>query len=259
MPARIVVEEGPDKGRTFVISDRATEVRLGRGPGVTISFSDPSWQGTIRITPRKAGYVVTNDMAGTIYLGDGELARGGERTWYHGETLQPTADTVLVLQIHRAESAAGPAAKSVQETSAPADTQKARRLTYIAILIILAPIAVVAVLSPAEESDDPLSPVEVRRQLFGVEKRLVEARNNPEVEALVRRILVDLREARFLEAWNRQGEAFVHYEKVRDELEAFLGQARATPLPPETEAALLQARSFVSRRLLDLAGRRSSR
>ena len=132
MPARIVVEEGPDKGRTFVISDRATEVRLGRGPGMTISFTDPSWQGTIRITPRKAGYVVTNDMTGAIYLGDGELPRGQERTWYHGEQLQPTPETVLILLNETVEKP-GPATKNVEETSVGGNPQKSRQLAYIAI------------------------------------------------------------------------------------------------------------------------------
>ena len=52
MGARILIEHGPDRGGSFVVPARATEVRIGRGPGMNIPVSDPSWQGTVRVMPR---------------------------------------------------------------------------------------------------------------------------------------------------------------------------------------------------------------
>src|SRR5262245_882346 len=92
MGARILIAHGPDRGGSFVVPTRAAEVRIGRGPGMNIPVSDPSWQGVVRVMPRKAGYVVVNETPHTIYLGEEEFPRGQERTWYHGVALQPTAE-----------------------------------------------------------------------------------------------------------------------------------------------------------------------
>ena len=96
MASRIEALSGPNKGWAYRF--RATEVHIGRAAGCHIRLDDPAWQqGHLRLQHVQAGWLVTNNLPHPIYL-DGEvLPERGQRTWYHGTKLQPTASTVLIL------------------------------------------------------------------------------------------------------------------------------------------------------------------
>src|SRR5262249_4895845 len=57
---------------------------------------DPGWQGGLRITCSRGVYRIVNEMAHDI-LRDGTTAfpQGAQEIWYHGATVQPTADTIV--------------------------------------------------------------------------------------------------------------------------------------------------------------------
>src|SRR5262249_18342623 len=150
-----------DRGGSFVVPARLTEVRIGRGPGMNIPVSDPSWQGMVRVLPRKAGYVVINETPHTIYLGEEEFPRGQERTWYHGIPLQPTADTVLVLQVD--STAVGDRGGKVIQEAAPGQKVSVKRVRDLTLLLVLVPLALVLWVLPDTNSGE-VSPAEVRKR-----------------------------------------------------------------------------------------------
>jgi hypothetical protein len=251
MPATIVVEHGPDKGRRFELSDRAAEVRIGRGPGMTISMNDPAWQGAVRVSQRRAAYVVVNDTPGPIYLNGNPFPRGEERTWYHNERLQPTADTVLLLLIEAgSDSASGGGA--VKETSSGTEATARRRRQQL-LAAVLVPLAAGLWLIP---SGPPGAPVRttagVRAEFYRVQGDLDQASRHPGHGAVPSRVLAELRQARLHEVAHRPGQAFASYARARDELEVALAPAAARELPEEVARPLRQARAFVSHRLLEL-------
>lgn len=69
---------------------------LGRGTGHHIPIADPSWQdGALRLKHRQGGWLVTNGMPHGVFLDGSPLG-----PWYEGANLQPTAATLLRLNLH---------------------------------------------------------------------------------------------------------------------------------------------------------------
>jgi hypothetical protein len=106
MAVRIIIEKGPDQGKALQLDARA-EMRIGRGPGNHLMVQDPTWQGALRVSFSQGVCKVTNQTPTTIYLGGKVFPPGEQRTWFHGESLQPTAQSLLVLYVEDAARAAG--------------------------------------------------------------------------------------------------------------------------------------------------------
>jgi hypothetical protein len=103
MAVRIEGLEGPVAGWRFIV--KTEDVSLGRGTGHHISIADPSWQdGALRLQHRQGGWLVTNSMPHGVFLDGRPLAPGKEGTWYEGAVLQPTAATLLRLNLHGDET-----------------------------------------------------------------------------------------------------------------------------------------------------------
>lgn len=242
MAVRIVVEKGPDKGQSILL-DARTEVRIGRGPGNHLMVQDPAWQGTLRVSFSQGVCKVTNQTPTTIYLGEKTFAPGEKRAWFHGESLQPTAQTLLILYIDdpsKAAAAAGPS--------------RSRKMIQLAVILLCLPVAVILLLLPSTpDADQARTPEAMQKEYRRLEGRLQELQEEANGGEAAGRVLTLLKEARFEQLRKHPTRAFVLYHRVREEVEADLGGPNdPRPLPDEVAKTLREVRDFVNRELIQL-------
>jgi hypothetical protein len=244
MGLRIVFETGPDQGRSFIIiGDR--EVRIGRGPGFHIVPRDPGWQGGLRITCSRGVYRITNEMAHDI-LRDGTTAfpQGAQEIWYHGATVQPTADTIVRAFV--VEDPPDQEEPVVETTPQRVGISGAILFQWFVILSCL-PAAIVLFAMPTGKVEK--SPSEVRRDFDRVLASLGDVPNAGDYPRTAKRLRSRVQEARYLELWSRPEQAFQAYLTVREELDPL----RADPEKlGKFKEAVDQTHAFVSERILDL-------
>jgi len=98
MGIRIDVLKGPDAGWAFVV--HAREARIGRGGGNHIRLNDQAWQeGYLELIGKDGGWLLVNRMPHGIFHRNEVLEPGKSRTWYEGEIVQPTGETLLSLKV----------------------------------------------------------------------------------------------------------------------------------------------------------------
>jgi hypothetical protein len=242
MAVRIVVERGPDKGKSVVV-DARSETRIGPGPGSHLMIQDPSWQGTLRVSFRQGVCKVTNQTPTTIYLGGKTFAPGEQRTWFHGEMLQPTAQTLLVLAVGDTDEAAGTPGRSA-----------ARKKVQLLIILVCLPLAAALFFLPsASDPGEQRSPAEVQKEYEQLTRQLQQMQERNDVGGMARRALRLLRQARFEQMRAHPKQADQLYRQLREEVEADLG----TPLHPRSLPAdfadiLQRVRAFLNQELLTL-------
>ncbi len=244
MAVRIVIEKGPDQGKALVLDTRA-EMRIGRGPGNHLMVQDPNWQGSLRVSFKQGVCKVTNQTPTTIYLGGKTFPPGEQRAWFHGESLQPSAQSLLVLYVEDAN-------KATSETKAASGSRKTMQL---AIILLCLPVAGLLFFAPSPQSaDEPLTADQQNQEYQRLEARLQELRGHPVGGEAIGRILTLLKEARFEQQRGHPAQAYKLYLRVRGEVETDLG----TPInprvvPEEIAEALRRVRVFVNQQLLELA------
>jgi hypothetical protein len=241
MSVRVVVDAGPDKGKALAL-DARVEARIGRGPGNHLMVQDPTWQGTLRVSFGQGVCKVGNHTPNTIYLGGKTFAPGEQRAWFHGESLQPTPQTLLILYID----------DGVRTDAAPSSSKSSKTIQLVIVLLCL-PVAGLLFLMPSNPgADQTQSPEERQKQYRRLEARLNELRDGEGGEAAAR-VLTLLKEARFQQLRKHPKQAFAFYQRVRAEIEADLGgPLDARPLPQEVAKTLREARDFVNQELIDL-------
>ena len=141
MAVQIIVEKGPDQGKALELDARA-EMRIGRGPGNHLMIQDPTWQGALRVSFSQGVCKVTNQTPTTIYLGGKIFPPGERRAWFHGESLQPTAQSLLVLYVEDAAKVAGDAKKG-------SGSKKSVQLTVIFLCVLVAGLLSITPSSPS--------------------------------------------------------------------------------------------------------------
>ena len=241
MAAAINVVQGPDAGWRYVMV--AGEVRLGRGAGHQVKLSDPAWgDGHLRVQFRQGGYLVTNLMPYPVFLDGQLLGEGQQATWYAGGSLQPTAATLLRLEM--AEAPSGPAPEGGVHVVPPGQAKAAgkKNLQWAALAIL----ALVALglggsqlrkgpkAGPATDShaalDTKLAAVE------SADKRVGPVRETLGVAA-------------FRESGNDFPGAYRKYQEARQ----LLGEVRNLDPNTPTAGAMSAAKDFVEARLAALA------
>jgi hypothetical protein len=244
MAVRIVVEKGPDQGKALVLDTRA-EMRIGRGPGNHLMVQDPNWQGSLRVSFKQGVCKVTNQTPTTIYLGGKTFPPGEQRAWFHGESLQPTAQTLLVLYVEDAN-------KATAEKKTPSGSRKAMQL---AIILLCLPVAALLFFAPSPQStDEPLTADQRGTQYQRLERELQELRGNAAAGGAAGRILTLLKEARFEQQRGHVAQAYTLYLRVREEVETDLGTPiNPRAVPEEIADVLRRVRVFVNQQLLELA------
>ena len=249
MAVRIVIEKGPDKGKSLVLDARA-EMRIGRGPGNHLMVQDPAWQGALRVSFRQGVCKVANQTPTTIYLGGKALGPSEQRAWFHGESVQPTAQTLLVLYVE------DPSQAGVKTKAASA----ASKTMQLVIILVCLPAAGLLFFAPGPPGDEgPQTPEQRQREYQRLETQLQERADSAEA---AKRVLTLLREARFEQVRAHPAQAFKLYHRVREEMEMDLGtpeQPRA--LPDDVAELLRRVRNYVNQQLIELgpeAKKRSS-
>jgi hypothetical protein len=244
MGLRIVFETGPDQGRAFVVVGER-EVRIGRGPGFHIVPRDPGWQGGLRISCSRGVYRVTNEMAHDI-LRDGTVAfpQGAQEIWYHGATVQPTADTIIRAFI--VEDPPDQAEPVVETTPQRAGISGAVLFQWFVVLSCL-PAAIVLFAMPTGKTEKSVT--EVRRDFGLVLSSLSDETRRTDFPRTAQRLKARVQEARFHELWRHPEPAFQGYLAVREELDQLL--AMPDRLGQFDQAARL-THKFVSERILEL-------
>lgn len=245
MGLRIVFETGPDAGRSFVLIGER-EVRIGRGPGFHIVPRDPGWQGGLRISCSRGVYRVTNEMAHDIFR-DGTTAfpQGAQEIWYHGATVQPTADTVVRAFV--VEDPPDQEEPVVETTPQRVGISGAVLFQWFVILSCL-PAALVLFAMPSGGRTEK-SAHEVRREFDGVVAALADGPATQEYQRTARRLRSRVQEARFQELWSRPEQAYQNYLAVREELEPLRA---AREKLGAFENAADRTHAFVSDRILEL-------
>jgi hypothetical protein len=243
MAVRIVVEKGPDRGKALVLDARA-EMRIGRGPGNHLMVQDPAWQGALRVSFSQGVCKVTNQTPSTIYLGGKTFPPGEQRAWFHGEALQPTAQTLLVLYVEDA-------AKADAGAKAPS---AARKTIQLVMILLCLPVAALLFFMPTPtDSQGPRTPEEVQQEYRRLEARLQVLQDRADGGEAAGRVLVRLKEARFEQQRGHPAQAFQLYHRVRAEVEADLGTPPdLRPLPDDVAGTLREVRDFVNQRLIEL-------
>lgn len=276
MPARIRILSGPDEGSETVL--HTGEVRIGRGVGCKFQVRDGQFNGHLRVFFRGATYWVANETgsAGWVIAPNDEatsFAAGEERVWDNGYRIQPTANTLIVLQVEEAagggDGEPGPDQDVVvTRVRTPAEEKKARDRLYLIVTAMTAPLAVVLFMQPSVDSG-PAAPTrnEVARRFDAVMADLdtvTTHRQYGRSAAMVRGLIQD---ARREEVASRPAEASAGYQQARDELDRALGDRpsddrRSDPaaVPPADPAAdvLRAARAFAADRLVQLGVDKSS-
>jgi hypothetical protein len=241
MAVRIIVDKGPDKGKSLQLDGRA-EVRIGRGPGNHLMVQDPDWQGALRVSFSQGVCKVTNQTSTTIYLGGKTFAPGEQRAWFHSESLQPTAQTLLVLYVEDAGKA---------DSEAP--SSKSRKRAQTVIILLCLPLAGVLFFLPSDPSgDDRRGPEESQKEYLRLVQRLQALEKTADGEA-AGRVLTLLKEARLEQQRRHAARAFAGYHRVRQEVELDLGgPLDARPLSEEVGKTLREVRDFVNQELITL-------
>ena len=250
MAMRIVVEKGPDQGKELQLDTRA-EMRIGRGPGNHLTVLDPAWQGALRVAFSQGVCKVTNQTTTTIYLGGKTFPPGEQRAWFHGESLQPTAQSLLVLYVEDAGKTA-----SKPKTGGPA--RKTMQMTVILLCLL---VAVFVYFMPAQQgAEEPRTPEQMDREYQRLVTRLQELSEQADGGEMAGRTLTRLKEARFEQKRNHRLQAFKLYQRARQEVDADLGTP-ITPqaVPEEVAETLRSVRVFVNQQLIELKAEAKNR
>jgi len=244
MAVRILIEKGPDQGKALELDARA-EMRIGRGPGNHLMVQDPTWQGALRVSFSQGVCKVTNQTTTTIYLGGKVFPPGEQRAWFHGESLQPTAQSLLVLYVEDAARVAGEAKRG-------GGSRKAMQLTVIFLCVLVAGLLSISPTAPPG-TEELRTPEQKRRAYQRLETQLQEMQERADGTGMAKRVPILLREARFEQVRAHPAQAFKLYHRVREEMEMDLGtpeQPRA--LPDEVAELLRRVRNYVNQQLIEL-------
>lgn len=247
MPARIEVVEGPDRGWRFTLL--ADEARIGRGAGNQVKLTDPAWPGgELRVTHRQGGYLVTNGLPQPVYLDGKPVAPGRVKNLHHGAILQPTASTLLRLEIVEAPPGAdGPVL--AEPPPPPSGGGGARRLLQVGLVLALALFA--ARLFSGRPRVDPQAAAPHLEAVRAVEEDPKAAAFRPQLRAGREAV----RDGHYLELKGDLPGAQSRYRRARDLIAPVrLALSRADPeagreAVPESAARLVGVESFVTARL----------
>jgi len=239
MAAAINVVQGPDAGWRFVMV--AGEVRLGRGAGHQVKLSDPAWgDGHLRVQFRHGGYLITNLMPYPVFLDGQLLGEGQQATWYAGGSLQPTATTLLRLEM--AEAPSGPAPEGGVYVVPPGQANAAgkKNLQWVAlalVALVLLGLGVSQLRKSTKPAKDSYAAIDMK--LAAVET--ADKRVGP--------IRETLGVAAFRESGNDFPDAYRKYQEARQ----LLADVRNLDPNTPTAGALSAAKDFVEARLAALA------
>lgn len=241
MAVRIVIDKGPDKGKSLLLDARA-EMRIGRGPGNHLAVQDPAWQGMLRVSFSQGVCKVVNQTPTTIYLGGKTFAPGDQRAWFHGESLQPTAQSLLILYIEDTVSAGA------------AEAPPAKKRLQLAIILICLPLAgLLFVLPSTPSADGPRSPEDQQKEYSRLVERLRILQEDADGGEAAARVLTLLKEARLQQLRKHPSQAFALYHRVRAEAESGIGSPLdPRPLPEEVRKTLRDLLDFVNQELIHL-------
>lgn len=248
MAALIEVVQGPDTGWRFTVW--AGEVRIGRGAGHQIKLSDPALgDGHLRVQFKAGGYLVTNQLPYPIFLDGRLLAPGEQRTWYAGSGLQPTATTLLRLEVVEATGAEGPGGVRAEPPGSGPQTKKRTAPWEYAVL---AAVAIGLVFMAARHFTKPRPPSPATVYTTRVAPVLVSAEGRAggaarQVEAARRAVQI----AVFRQSEGAAAEALQCYLEAREVVSA-CRQAVAKDRYPEAAAALDLLAEFVAAQLQTL-------
>jgi hypothetical protein len=244
MAVRILIEKGPDQGKALQLDARA-EMRIGRGPGNHLMVKDPTWQGAVRVSFSQGVCKVTNQTPTTIYLGSKIFPPGEQRTWFHGESLQPTAQSLLVLYVEGAANLAGEAKRG-------SGSRKAMQLTVIFLCVLVAGLLSIAPAAPPG-AEELRTPEQKQRAYQRLEAELQELQEQADGTGMAKRVLRLLREARFEQVRAHPAQAFKLYHRIREEVETDLGTPeRPHALPDEVVELFRRVRNYVNQQLIEL-------
>jgi hypothetical protein len=253
MAVRILIEKGPDQGKELELDARA-EMRIGRGPGNHLMVQDPTWQGALRVSFSQGVCKVTNQTTTTIYLGGKIFPPDEQRAWFHGESLQPTAQSLLVLYVEDSAKLPGDAKKG-------SSSKKAVQLTVISLCVLVAGLLSIAPTAPSG-AEELRTPEQKQRAYQRLETQLQELQEQADGTGMAKRVLRLLREARFEQVRAHPAQAFKLYHRVREEVETDLGPPEHPRAVPDDAAELLRRiRNYVNQQLIELgpeAKKRSS-
>jgi hypothetical protein len=249
MPAKINVLTGPDKGRSFHLS--GAEVRIGRGGNSQLALRDPAVTGTLRVECRNALYFVHNETGSAVYLDGQPFPPGERRPWYHTGRLQPTADTVIELEVIDGPAGVQAGGPVVEATTAGTSPQGKR--LQILIIAVCVPLALAGFLMDSKEGGGGKAETDVRKQYEKTEGDLrdLAARSGPGGRAAAA-ALPGVRQGRLEEVRTNRNVAFAEYRNGVRELDAALANSSA-PVSESDADALKRARTFLNDRLLELA------
>jgi hypothetical protein len=244
MAVRIIIEKGPDQGKTLQLDARA-EMRIGRAPGNHLMVQDPTWQGTLRVSFSQGVCKVTNQTPTTIYLGGKIFPPGEQRAWFHGESLQPTAQSLLVLYVENAARVTGEAKRG-------GSSRKAMQITVIFLCVLVA--GLLSIGPPAPPGAEELrTPEQKQRAYQRLETQLQELQERVDGTGMAKRVLTLLREARFEQVRANPAQAFKLYHRIREEVETNLGTPEHPRALPEEVAELFRRlQNYVNQQLIEL-------
>ena len=281
MPARIRIFDGPDKGAETLLT--TGEVSIGRGVGCQFVVTDEAFDGRLRVYFENGTYWAANRTEQDALVWTSNQHAGGQtsapfpagskQVWHHGDYIQMTDQTTLVLTVETAgddiEEDASTGAIVVTRQRTPEDERKARNKSQLLITVVCAAAAVILFAQPPTE-DGPVTQTrtDTVKKFDAVTADLEKLRDNPKYarSALIAHGLI--RDARLDEVSDRGTAAFDGYSQARDELDRALGDrptddrreepppAAPPPTPADTDpaaAALRAARDFTADRLVFLA------
>jgi hypothetical protein len=185
-------------------------------------------------------------MPHPVYLDGKPLATGERRTWYAGTGLQPTADTLIRLEVTEADAGQAPGSAVVAEPPAR-DAARPPHWVRDAAAAGLVVVALAAV--GYKELARTAPPTPAAEFTTRVAPALAEAANRPGPDAAragaVRRAV---QAAVFFQSEGRLDEAKQRYREARRVIEA-ARQALGPKPDPAAAAAVAAAHAFVARQL----------
>ncbi|MCY2938125.1 MAG: hypothetical protein NTV55_07190 [Planctomycetota bacterium] len=211
MGIRIDVLKGPDAGWAFVV--HAREARIGRGGGNHIRLNDQAWQeGFLELIGKDGGWLLVNRMPHGIFHRNEVLEPGKSRTWYEGEIVQPTGETLLSLKVDDKSKPNGQPVTALP----PAKGKKivpAWKLALLGGLLLL--LAWFWVNQPGAETGQAFGPVRLPEAILAKE-------GHNKLKDPVQRLKYLLAETELLLAGNRLPESMSSIRTTQDQVERMI-------------------------------------
>ena len=265
MRVRVVVEKGPDQGRSVQFTRGIA--KIGRGPATNLSLTDPALNGHVTVGFAGTLIQVGNQTQVQILLRarsrsrePGPIERGESRPWPTNQLLQITNETLLRLETI-------PDAPDLRDDEFPVDGRVGRTdldphferwlQVGLGLFILVSAVAYVPLYRMTHpENAAPVSKVDYEQVMRGLDELIAGPPAQKRVAEELKRMVKD---GHYLEGAHRPADAYRKYDAAREALDRAAGVEVWGADPSAAPEALRDLRRFLNQRIIALSKHKDNR